>query len=109
MFENEFIARGLDEDSVCQVPIGDGKRCERHARWSVPIGFSFLPCCQQHMDQALDLHRANKQQQQMFQRAMQQQQTYTQDISTANLEPRKHRDTEELPKNFPPRLRKKDS
>ena len=71
MFDREFLARGLDEDVPCEMPLEMGKRCGRPASWDVPLGQAFLPCCPVHMEQALQIHRANKQQHRMFQRQLQ--------------------------------------
>ena len=71
MFDRDFLARGLDEDVPCEMPLGMGKRCGEAASWTVPIGNAFLPCCPIHMEQALQIYRANKQQHHMFQLQLQ--------------------------------------
>ena len=67
MFDHDLLARGLDENVPCEMPVGIEKRCGQPAGWSVPIGRVFLPCCPVHMEGALQIYRANKQQLYLFQ------------------------------------------
>ena len=67
MFDRDFLARGLEKDVPCEMPVGAGKYCGELASWSVPVGKAFLPCCPAHMEGALQIYRANKLQHRMFQ------------------------------------------
>ncbi len=102
MFGDEFLARGLDSDVPCELPLGPGQRCGRPAGWLVPVGRGKLPCCPFHMEQALQMYRANKVQQQMFQRKMEEiapkpQKSRKEDTPT----------TESFRRDILPRLRKR--
>ena len=70
MFDRDFLARGLDENVPCEMPVGIEKRCGQPAGWSVPVGRAFLPCCPVHMEGALQIYRANKQQFYLLQRQL---------------------------------------
>jgi hypothetical protein len=70
MFDDQCVAFGLDIDVSCCIPLPNNQRCADVASWSVRIGGKMIPCCYKHMEQVIDMHRANKNQYQMFKRAM---------------------------------------
>ncbi|MBA2679357.1 MAG: hypothetical protein H0U76_13285 [Ktedonobacteraceae bacterium] len=100
MFDRDFLARGLDEDVPCEMPLGMGKRCGAPASWEVPIGQSLLPCCLLHMEQALQIYRANKLQNRMFQRHLQSEQETQNRVDKSRL---REPDTEGFRNNSSPR------
>ncbi len=105
MFDRDFIACGLDRDVPCEMPVGTGKRCGAPASWNVPIGQAFLPCCPTHMEQALQIYRANKLQNYMFQRQLQAEQENQKKQEKFRL---KEPDTENFRNDLFPRPPKKE-
>ena len=76
MFDRDFLVRGLDEDVPCEMPLEMGRRCGQPASWDVPLGQGSIPCCPIHMEQVLQIYRANKLQHRMFQRQLQSDREY---------------------------------
>ncbi|GAC1447934.1 MAG: hypothetical protein NVS2B12_40070 [Ktedonobacteraceae bacterium] len=71
MFDRDLLARALDDDVPCEMPMGGGRRCGQPASWSVPVGEASLSCCPIHMEQSLQMYRASKQQNKIFEHQIQ--------------------------------------